>query len=371
MSSTLSTPISEISDLGDHDRRLIEQAQQQARDYDQVNPYTMSAADLTNLTTETLTRLTPAQRDLMCRVFTPLDQHAPSPSSEEGPMIMPSSPSDYGIDWLFPKGNPTVCDEWAEPTLRVPEVDYEGGDELILAAIGEDQQRFIEELAGGPGPDWLLPIRDVTSPRPPIPRPHIDTEGPMTYESRGVSPVPASDLPTELELQAHIRQYERELQTLYMIQGCPDMQQFVDEVLRENPTIFGDTDLLTLCRTQLDEDPQQEVLQAILTAAALRGPQTTMSSPEPLPVPPPATPSGLAHPPVSELDEYEGTSPAALTPSPMPSPSPTERTRQATEFLEALDAAPRGITRHASLAEPGWHIAPDEDTAMQIPSINR
>ncbi|KAI0282919.1 hypothetical protein BC826DRAFT_1110493 [Russula brevipes] len=95
-------------------------------------------------------------------------------------------------------------------------------------------------------------------------------------------------LSMELELHHRLLNYKRELQTLHVIQGREYMQEFIDEVLRENPEIFSNTTLLDTCRTQLSDDPRQEALRAILTAATLCNHQHSMTaSPEPLPVPNP------------------------------------------------------------------------------------
>jgi hypothetical protein len=373
MSSTSSTPISEISDLGDRDRRLLERAQTQAHEYEQVNPRTMSAEDFATLTTDTADHLTPAQRDLMRRVLTPFEQRITETDEEEDPMLTPSSPSDYGINWLFPEGNPTVCSDWAEPILQVPPTNYDGANEYMLAAIGEDQQRFMEELTGGPEHDWLRPLRDIISPRPPTPRPPTPQDATVS-ESGDTNPELDVGPLTEVEMRECLAQYERELQTLHVIQGREDMQEFVEAVIRENPTIFVQDNLLSLARAQLDDDPRRELIRAILTAAALRSAPVTMSapmSPEPLPVPPPVTPNESALPPTSESDEHEESSPAAATPSPTPSPAPSERTRYAREFFEALEEAPKGISRHADLTEPGWHVAPNAEMSMEIPAFHR
>ncbi|KAI0279881.1 hypothetical protein BC826DRAFT_975616 [Russula brevipes] len=232
-----------------------------------------------------------------------------------------------------------TCAPWAEPTLQVPPVDFEGGDEDALAAIAEDQERFMAELTGQQTPDWLIPLRDITSPRPPTPYPQEPDS--RTYESRAVSPVSPSVLPGELELQRRILNYERELQTLHVIQGRDDMKAFIDE---------------------LDDDPRREVLRAILATAALRNQEATMAaSPEPLPVPNaeivplPTSPS-----PVNSR---------AVSTSPSPSPSPSLRTQQATDFIEAIENAPKGPSREMDLTEPGWHVSANPLRAMEIPTV--
>ena len=96
-------------------------------------------------------------------------------------MLTPSPTSDYGLDWLFPENSEGMCAQWAEPTLQVPPTDFEGGNEEILAAIAEDQERFMAELTGEEPPDWLIPMRDITSPCPPTPYPREPEE--RTYES--------------------------------------------------------------------------------------------------------------------------------------------------------------------------------------------
>jgi hypothetical protein len=194
---------------------------------------------------------------------------------------------------------------------------------------------------------------------------------PQTYESHGVSPLPASTLPTELELLNHITRYEKELQTLHMIQGQADMQNFMEEVIRENPIIFENTNLLTECCAQLAEDPHREILHSILTASALHATSSAMPiSPEPLPVPPRSTPtereiSAAISSGVNSKEADDGHE----TTSPSPSPVPSDRAHQVMEFFNALDATPKGISACTDLSDPGWHVAPNPEASMSIPMI--
>src|ERR1700730_7687382 len=101
---------------------------------------------------------------------------------------------------------------------------------------------------------------------------------------------------------------------LHVIQGRPDMQQFVDDVIKENPGIFSSPKFLAQARVQLAEDPCREIIQAILTAAALQArplpmdssPAPSLRSPSPLPIPPPVAPTREVTPvPRSETEEGE------------------------------------------------------------------
>jgi hypothetical protein len=175
-----------------------------------------------------------------------------------------------------------------------------------------------------------------------------------TYQSRGVSPVPDSTLPTKGELWTRIQAYERELQTLHAVEQCPDMRQFIDDILRENPTIFTNPKFTSLTHANLIEDPQQEIITAILASAALcPKPMTpspsTPASPAPLMVPPPSHDTA----PPSTDNEEEGPESCSTTPSPVLS----THSREQTEFLSALSSAPKGVAPNAALDEVGWHTA--------------
>jgi hypothetical protein len=141
-----------------------------------------------------------------------------------------------------------------------------------------------------------------------------------TYQSRGVSPVPDGTLHMEVELWTRIWAYEWELQTLHAVEQRPDMRQFVDNVLRDNPAIFSDPKFTTLARANLVEDPQREIITAILATATLCLKPMTPSpsapaSPAPLMVPPPSWDTA----PPSTDNEEEGPESCSTTPSPAPS----------------------------------------------------
>ncbi|KAI0286315.1 hypothetical protein BC826DRAFT_972676 [Russula brevipes] len=277
--------------------------------------------------------------------------------------------SPYGLEWLFDSQD-DVHAAWAEPSLHYPTTPepvkalaglndyaivsqglspYEGGKRVVLpmeqvchkksslrldcspevnlkynsivakqepielTTIAEEGEHLLHDYAeAGAGTDWLTVYETCVFPRSNTPRPSLPDEG-VTYESQGVSPVLESTLPGEAELWRRIQAYERELQTVHVIQGRPDMQQFVDEVIRENPDMIR--------------------------------------SPSPLPIPPRPHPTPEAETPIpSSKKEGELTNAAEES-----STSPSEHTRETLEMFAARNAAPKGLASNASLDELGWH----------------
>jgi hypothetical protein len=130
------------------------------------------------------------------------------------------------------------------------------------------------------------------------------------------------------------------------------MQQFIDDVLRENPAIFTNPKFTALAHANLIKDPQQEIITAILATAALHPKLMTPSPsppalPAPMMVPPPSC--DTAPPPTDNKEEGLGSH------STTPSPVPSTRSREQAEFLSALSAAPKGVTPNAALDKVGWH----------------
>src|SRR3984893_5211830 len=276
---------------------------------------------------------------------------SPDSRAETPSPLLPASPPEYGLDWLFPETNLTVCASWAEPSLQHPIEEVES---VTLAVITEEGEQFLQDLAEGSGPDWMTPYETCSFPCSPPSRPPLTEETPVTYESRGVSPLEPGDLAEELALWRQVHQYEAELQTLHVIQGRPDMQQFVEDVIRENPGIFSDPDFLAQARVQLAEDPRREVIQAILAAAALRArpspmhrsPASAPRSPSPLPIPPPAASSRDTTPvPHSETEEGEVESNTDNTSE--NSDLAAARAREAVDFVNAVSRTPKGVASNA------------------------
>jgi hypothetical protein len=275
----------------------------------------------------------------------------PAPCEDKSPSPILSSPSSgYGLNWLFTKESEGTCAPWAEPSLTYPSLEHEP---VTLEAIAEEAEQTLQQFAEGGGPDWLTAYENITLPWPnmlwPSPEDHVT----ITYESRGISPAELGDLPMITEMWEWIRGYERELQTLRVIQGHVDMQQFIEDIIRENPGIFTDPEFAAQARVKLAEDPCREILQAILAAAALHvAPPVMLHSPFPLPVPPPPEPTPITDTEMSAGEE-EDVEDGATTPA---SSITLEWTRNAVKFFDALEAAPKGIEPNSDLSALGWHV---------------
>ena len=63
--------------------------------------------------------------------------------------------------------------------------------------------------------------------------------------------------------------YERQLQTLRVVQNRPDLQTAITTYLRSNPSALDVGDLLNLAKAELHKDPRGELAEAIVASSAL------------------------------------------------------------------------------------------------------
>jgi hypothetical protein len=367
-------------------------------------PRTMARDELENLLRQTIDGTSSDQRALMERVLAPPEfsfrqtAEDTSSSTSTGPELVPnipeptdtpsetpSSPSSLGISWLFAEAGDVMRATWADPLLQYPE-----DDTASLAQLRTESTRILRAINWDITKDWDDPEQIMTfaqDGRPGTPNclkektPDLPT--PPQYTTRGVSPIGDEENLSIKELWDKIRNYEKELQTLHIVQGRQDFQEFVREVLRENPGIFrDDPDFLAAAQVDLSKNPQQELLEGILSAAALHPTPIPTSSPAPLPVPPPRPRprprTSSSH--MSQADESacESASYPSAPSSPVPSPrvsyaekEPSLENKLEEEHLEAIGKAPRGQQPGPTLLEPGWHQATQGGRRLQIPSDSR
>jgi hypothetical protein len=109
--------------------------------------------------------------------------------------------------------------------------------EIMLPWISEESLRILEERARELQMNWLIPGENEevsTRPRAGTPYPRSDTQPtPPTYQDRGVSPFHIAEREGKSvcldykDLNDKLREYERELQTLHVIQNKPEVQSAV------------------------------------------------------------------------------------------------------------------------------------------------
>ena len=75
--------------------------------------------------------------------------------------------------------------------------------------------------------------------------------------------------------------YERQLQTLQVVQNHPDLQTAITTYLRGNPNALDVGELLDLARTELHKDPRGELAEAIVANSALMITPTPTAPPIP------------------------------------------------------------------------------------------
>jgi hypothetical protein len=306
----------------------------------------------------------------------------------ERPLSPTSSVSSYGLGWLFPdeelqypqseegsKGSPQH--EGDQPfTLTSAEEDilhsflvYQCEElEIMLPRISEESQRILEERARELQMNWLVPGENeevLTQPRAGTPYPRSDAlPSPPTYQDRGVSPFNITEkegesvYPDDRDLHNKLREYERELQTLHVIQNKPEVQSAVQAYLLCNPTAFQADELLILAQTELDKDPRGEIARAILAAGAM----TTECAPSPLPV---RSPSPLPIPP-----HHESTSPwHPSTPHSEVSQSPSSASSISATMEEYIDleGVERGRAPGPDLTTGGWYPVLPGERQLHIP----